>query len=271
MKIACLIGNPPMLTHFVRVLHAEFGVSLIIQEQPAIRLRARMAELGMAGTLRAAGRKLKANRMYDLLAERILGDGATSLPQGVEILNTQDINDASVKKALMDLQPDIVLVNGTSLIKSSTLEGLPLVLNIHAGLSPYYRGSYCTEWALLNQDPYNIGYTIHRISERIDGGDILSQSGVSIESDDNGVSIHMKLIRDSTNELVKIIRSLEQGQDLRFSSQAVNSSGFLYLAKHWTNQHRIALKGLLANDGIGNMLRKPSRKSLPIIRWGPQG
>jgi methionyl-tRNA formyltransferase len=46
-------------------------------------------------------------------------------------------------------------------------------LNIHLGISPYYRGSSFNFWALYDANFYIVGATIHRLSKGLDSGPIL--------------------------------------------------------------------------------------------------
>ena len=80
-----------------------------------------------------------------------------------------------------------------------------LALNLHWGLSPYYRGTHCTGWALINWDPYNIGVTIHKLTQRIDGGSILAQKRAVIKPGDTVNSINMQLTQLGTELVIKII------------------------------------------------------------------
>jgi folate-dependent phosphoribosylglycinamide formyltransferase PurN len=265
MKIACLVGSPPMLNYFVNKLSEHLPIDLIVREQPPIRLKERISELGMLETARAIARKLGSKQDYHKDAHTVFGHNWESLPANTPFIETADINTDAIATRLADLQPDIVLVNGTSLIRSGILTNIPLVLNIHAGLSPYYRGSFCTEWALLNHDPYNIGYTIHRLSNRIDGGDILSQGRPEVSISDTARTLHMKLIKESTHELVSLLQKIAQGYQPVFHSQNT-VPGFLYLARHWTPAHRNALSILYKEGGLSKMMNKPARKALPIIK-----
>ncbi len=265
MKIACLIGNPPILSYFLSTLSREHDISLVIREEPPISLGKRIAQRGWKETVNAAIRKLSSRQAYAADAEKVFGFGWHSLPGNVELVTTPEINSDTVRRKLEDLKPDLVLVNGTTIVRPATLGNTPLVLNIHAGLSPYYRGSFCTEWALLNHDPLNIGYTIHRVSGRIDGGDILTQGRVAIEPGDTARSIHMKLIRESAHDALRIIGHLRTGSTPTFYEQLAGE-GFLYLARHWTSAHHIALGSMLRRGGMKSMLDKPARKALPIIQ-----
>ena len=44
------------------------------------------------------------------------------------------------------------------------------------GISPYYRGSNCNFWAILDKNYHLVGSTIHRLTDKIDAGPILYHS-----------------------------------------------------------------------------------------------
>ena len=46
-------------------------------------------------------------------------------------------------------------------------------LNIHMGISPYYRGTDCNFWALYDNNPHLVGATIHLLSKGLDSGAML--------------------------------------------------------------------------------------------------
>ena len=46
-------------------------------------------------------------------------------------------------------------------------------INIHMGVSPYYRSSSCNFWAMNNKDYEHVGSTIHMLSKGSDSGDML--------------------------------------------------------------------------------------------------
>lgn len=66
---------------------------------------------------------------------------------------------------------DAVFVCGyTKIIKSELINKYTFV-NIHAGNLPKWRGTSANSWAIVNGD-YNIAYTIHRVTDELDGGPI---------------------------------------------------------------------------------------------------
>ena len=46
-------------------------------------------------------------------------------------------------------------------------------INIHMGVSPYYRGTDCNFWALYDGNAHLVGSTIHLLSKGLDSGSML--------------------------------------------------------------------------------------------------
>ena len=46
-------------------------------------------------------------------------------------------------------------------------------INIHMGISPYYRGADCNFWAMYDGNSHLVGATIHMLSKGLDSGSIL--------------------------------------------------------------------------------------------------
>lgn len=86
------------------------------------------------------------------------------------------VNDEVCKQLLQQLQPDIVVVNGTRIISKKILQCTNAVfINMHVGITPWYRGSHGGYWALYNNDVANFGTTIHLVDSGVDTGGILKQ------------------------------------------------------------------------------------------------
>jgi len=73
------------------------------------------------------------------------------------------------------LDADLYICFGSSYIKGWLCDFLikQKAINIHMGVSPYYRGSSCNFWACYDGNFHLVGATIHRLSEGLDSGDIL--------------------------------------------------------------------------------------------------
>jgi len=84
------------------------------------------------------------------------------------------------------LQSDIYIVFGSSYIKGWLIDYLVSknAVNIHMGLSPYYRGSGCNFWALHDDQPQYVGSTIHRLSHGLDSGKIIAHALPAFDGED---------------------------------------------------------------------------------------
>lgn len=90
-------------------------------------------------------------------------------------LRVESINDPRVIELLRREQPELVIVLGTSILKESVLAAAPCFVNLHAGITPMYRGAHGQFWAVLHRDFDNVGVTLHRVDKGIDTGAILKQ------------------------------------------------------------------------------------------------
>ena len=83
------------------------------------------------------------------------------------------------------LQSDIYIIFGCSYIKGELVDFLikQKAINIHAGVSPYYRGTDCNFWALYDNNPHLVGSTIHLLSKGLDSGPILYHAMSNLKTD----------------------------------------------------------------------------------------
>lgn len=125
----------------------------------------------------------------------------------------KEVNLPYVYDAVKKFNPDLMLVFGSSIIKNPLLELLPSgrFLNLHLGLSPYYRGSGTNFWPFVNNELEFIGSTILYLDSGIDTGDIVCHIRSNFEISDTVHSIGCKVIRDSVKTVKKIINMIQQG------------------------------------------------------------
>ena len=88
---------------------------------------------------------------------------------------SNDLNKCSMSSLSDFLKSDIYLVFGGAYIKGELIDFLikQKAFNIHAGVSPFYRGTDCNFWALYDGNPHLVGATIHYLSKGIDSGPII--------------------------------------------------------------------------------------------------
>lgn len=90
-------------------------------------------------------------------------------------LQQGDLNKCTLNFLSRFLKSDLYVIFGSSYIKGDLINFLikNKAINIHMGISPYYRGTDCNFWALYDNNPHLVGATIHYISKGLDSGSIL--------------------------------------------------------------------------------------------------
>jgi methionyl-tRNA formyltransferase len=113
---------------------------------------------------------------------------------GTPVFAPESPREASFLRQARLLRPDLIVVAGYHKILPSSLLRLPPrgVLNLHGSLLPRYRGPCPWKWAILNGETRS-GATVQRMSEALDGGDILSQRDLPIDPQDTGETLFLRI------------------------------------------------------------------------------
>jgi len=107
---------------------------------------------------------------------------------------------------IIKLKPDFIISYGCSLIKNKLIKNFnKKFINLHLGLSPYYKGNGTNFWPIANNEFQFLGATFMLIDEGIDSGPIIHQFRPLIVIDDNIHTIGCKIIFQSVIELKKIL------------------------------------------------------------------
>lgn len=149
-----------------------------------------------------------------------------NLPHSV----VQNMNDPSSLSQLADLKIDLLVVAiCKNILKAETL-GIPKygAVNVHPSLLPQYRGPSPAFWALYHRETES-GVTIHRMTTKIDQGDIVGQHRFSIKSGWDEGDIVRKGMELAAEHLVEAIKLVENHQRIEVSiEQAGKASYFTY-------------------------------------------
>lgn len=110
-------------------------------------------------------------------SEREIFGEITFLPKNVStlVLKMGDLSNINIDVLSPSLKSEDFVVFGSSFIKGILVDILieKRCLNIHMGISPFYRGSSCNFWALYNEDYKYVGATILLLNKGLDSGEIL--------------------------------------------------------------------------------------------------
>ena len=128
---------------------------------------------------------------------------------------TVNINAEEVVRHLATVRPDVVLVNGTQLLRRPVLALRPQIrpgfLNLHTGLSPYSRGGNCNLYMLLEGRLEWCGVTVHAIDEGIDSGPIFRSAQLEFDRDDSYELIDARSFRQGFDLLIDTAKTMQRG------------------------------------------------------------
>lgn len=145
-----------------------------------------------------------------MAAERRLFGDLSFMRSNVRSLSIKsgDLNFIQKNQISDALDSDVYIVFGASYIKGWLIDYLVErgALNIHMGLSPYYRGSSCNFWALHDNNPQYVGATIHMLSKGLDSGPMLYHALPRL-GDDNPFEFTMRAVEAAQHSLVDRIAS----------------------------------------------------------------
>jgi methionyl-tRNA formyltransferase len=193
--VVLLGGRYPSTNVIYNHLRKLMQVERVVLESRRSRVRLLRRRVARLGAARAMGQacfrglivpalQIAASSRIRQIKHRFQLDDTP--PSTDRVISIRSVNDPEIVQVLRDLDPAAVVVNGTRLIVPEILRSLrvPLV-NLHAGVTPFYRGVHGAYWALVQGDTQNCGVTLHLIDEGVDTGPVLRQARIDVTMRDN--------------------------------------------------------------------------------------
>ncbi len=133
--------------------------------------------------------------------------------QGMDCLQPPDFKEPKWVKQLQSYQADLFIVIAYGQILPGRILGIPRLgaINVHASLLPKYRGAAPINWAILKGEK-ETGVTVIQMNEQMDAGDIVSQSSIAIQENDNAVTLRAKLAVLGADILLDAVTDFEKRQ-----------------------------------------------------------
>ena len=262
LSLMILCGRSPRHLHVANRLCQSARPVAIVQETGSQLSAAKIVKQLKPGVLgRKASRWLRDRRRYRGHGEArfFFGAGMPRLLRQDLVVEVPHINHPDVVALADRLQPDVIAVFGTSLIRGPLLDqGRLGIFNLHGGLSPRYRGADCTFWALYNGEPDQVGCTLHRIDPGIDTGSLIAHIRPEVKEGDDELTLFWRAVRDSADVYAELLERLGRGDAL---GEPQREKGRLYQVKQrgWREERELARQ--LAN-GLLRGLNLPRR-----VQW----
>ena len=215
-KIIILGGKGESTNIVFHALNKSIGINLVILEEKEsikIFIKRRIKRLGLSTVIGQILFQVSICRLLKIISRKRIA----------EIINTNDLNIKEIpsnkiqhvssinSKASIELinkiNPDLIIVNGTRIISKKVLQSANCkFINTHAGITPMYRGVHGAYWALVNEDLYNSGVTVHFVDEGIDTGNIIAQARINHTSKDNFTTYPLLQLSVGIGLLIKSIQ-----------------------------------------------------------------
>ena len=165
-----------------------------------------------------------------------------------------ELNSQKVKDFILSKKPDVCFIFGVNLIKENIMNIMPkLSINLHLGLSPWYRGSATLFWPFYNLQPQFAGSTFHQIVNEPDAGDILHQTVPVLKQGDTLHEVAAKVVIQSAVDAVKLLKIIEKNKKIKLQKQ--KNSGKNYLIKDFEPHHLNVIYNLFNDNVVDEYLK----------------
>lgn len=194
-KILLLGGRDESTRMVFNSLNKKFGIDLAIieaGESKKLFLKRRVKKLGIITVIGQIFFQLFVVKFLRMVSEgrrnELLAAGNLDLTEipADKIRSVQSVNAEATIEMIKDLNPDLIIVNGTRIISKKVLASVSCkFINMHSGITPKYRGVHGAYWSLVLNDVKNCGITVHFVDAGIDTGNIIEQGRVVPDKKDN--------------------------------------------------------------------------------------
>lgn len=237
MKIVLWCGGEPNQQALAHKIHHLFPLAGIVIEK------------------RTAARKLTLKKIFEKLIGKIcfpaLDHAWKNLMEGyrktfndfplTERITVENINCMEAFRFTEKIQPDLILVSGTRLVKEMMLSLKPRigVLNLHTGMSPYIKGGpNCTNWCLATNQFHLIGNTVMWIDKGIDSGNILTSEFTPLTGDESLSQLHLTVMNHAHDLYVRAVKFLVDGKTHSIPQKEI-APGKTYYSRDWTLKQKM--------------------------------
>ena len=184
--------------------------------------------------------------------ERFIEENKTN--QYIEIVgaipdNCLNIYNAEQYKSMLDFC-DVGFVFGYSRMIPTDICDQYFMINLHAGILPKWRGFSANAWAIMN-GAKEIGYSLHRVSNTLDGGLLFYVKHIPIKNDQTMSNVYGlmidSIIKDCPEVLYRVVKNeivgeVQASTDIayctKFNSRMGLLNDFSREAEYYVNLYR---------------------------------
>lgn len=224
MKIALITGNDREHMYVANTLCRRLELVAVIVDRgtkrPLLkRFKGKLRRYGPWGLIERGAMSLlkivlQDSRVRRRELARVFGsDRCTAFDRSDLVTNVEGVNSPKSLSILRELKPDLLLVFGTGIVREQVLStAQQLVLNMHTGLSPDYRGAACAFWPLHNAELDKLGATVHECTNEVDGGKIFGTARVRLKPTDGLHTVFARTVAAGADLYAQSVDDILKGQ-----------------------------------------------------------
>jgi methionyl-tRNA formyltransferase len=170
------------------------------------------------------------------------------------------LNDEESVDFVKDVNPNLVLIFGSGLVKDPLFSALPEdKINLHLGLSPRYRGAATLFWPFYFMEPTYAGTTFHYIVAEPDAGEIIHQVVPPLDPKDGIHDVACKAVIQSTQDASRLLEIYQSVGAWKRHKQ--RSTGKNFLSSDFKPEHLRVIYNVFDDDMVrryleGNLVSK---------------
>ena len=136
-----------------------------------------------------------------------------ALSHGTQVHQPESLRDPMVGQTIRELDCEVIAVVAYGKLLPRVILDLPAFgcINVHASLLPKYRGAAPIHWAIMKGETQT-GVTSMLMSDKLDAGDTLLSSTVSIGDDETAGELHDRLSLLTAELLEETLDGMSSGK-----------------------------------------------------------
>ncbi|MCB0346459.1 MAG: hypothetical protein KDD66_15175 [Bdellovibrionales bacterium] len=149
------------------------------------------------------------------LIRQLIGEGHKVLtlpfPESARVRRVPSFTSQKFLKEVRAGAYQIGVVFGAPILRKE-LFSIPKfgMVNVHQGITPYFRGMPPAFWELFYNSS-ETGVSVHRVTEALDGGDVFLQERVAIQPSDTVESLQQRLNEITIGALPRVVKEIIEG------------------------------------------------------------
>src|SRR5262245_38963981 len=167
-SIVILTGDGPEHKYVANAICSQFPVSAIFVLDGQARRPVRILQKGLfifldkvlwrAFQIATRDKKRRLTSLRSVLGSDLCSD----FIEAGKVIRLGRASPAELAQAVQQFHPKVIAVYGTYKIPATVLNIADhIALNMHTGISPYYRGAACAFWPIVENNPERVGATVH--------------------------------------------------------------------------------------------------------------